>query len=60
MKYLINEFYILLNKKINVINIILFIGLFISIILNNFIGLFPYIYTSTRQITFRITLSISL
>nr|YP_010480564.1 ATP synthase F0 subunit 6 [Nasonia vitripennis]ACH81744.1 ATP synthase subunit 6 [Nasonia vitripennis]ACH85748.1 ATP synthase subunit 6 [Nasonia vitripennis]ACH85752.1 ATP synthase subunit 6 [Nasonia vitripennis]ACH85756.1 ATP synthase subunit 6 [Nasonia vitripennis]ACH85764.1 ATP synthase subunit 6 [Nasonia vitripennis] len=60
LKYLINEFYMLLNKKINVINMILFIGLFMSIMLNNFMGLFPYIYTSTSQMTFSMTLSMSL
>nr|ACH85760.1 ATP synthase subunit 6 [Nasonia vitripennis]ACH85768.1 ATP synthase subunit 6 [Nasonia vitripennis] len=60
LKYLINEFYMLLNKKINVINMILFIGLFMNIMLNNFMGLFPYIYTSTSQMTFSMTLSMSL
>lgn len=58
LKFLINEFFILINIKVNNINILIFIRLFIIIILNNFIGIFPYIYTSSRQITFRITLSI--
>lgn len=60
IKYLINEFFILLNNKINVINILIFISLFILILLNNFIGIFPYIFTSTRHLSFSISLSLTL
>lgn len=59
-KYLINEYYILINKKINIINILLFIRLFIIILLNNFLGIFSYIFTSSRHLTFRLTLSLIL
>nr|ACH85684.1 ATP synthase subunit 6 [Nasonia longicornis]ACH85704.1 ATP synthase subunit 6 [Nasonia longicornis] len=60
MKYLINEFFMLLNNKINVMNIIMFISLFMMIMLNNFMGLYPYIYTSTSQMSMSMTLSLSL
>lgn len=60
LKFLINEFFILINIKINNINILIFIRLFIIIVLNNFIGIYPYIYTSSRQISFRITLSLTI
>lgn len=57
-KYLINEFYILIRYKINNINIIIFIRIFIIIILNNFLRIFSYIYTSSSQISFRLSLSL--
>jgi len=40
------------------INTLIFISLFSIILFNNFIGLFPYIFTSTRHLT--ITLSLAL
>nr|ACH85728.1 ATP synthase subunit 6 [Nasonia longicornis] len=60
MKYLINEFFMLLNNKINVMNIIMFISMFMMIMLNNFMGLYPYIYTSSSQMSMSMTLSLSL
>nr|ACH85732.1 ATP synthase subunit 6 [Nasonia longicornis] len=60
MKYLINEFFMLLNNKINVMNIIMFISLFMMIMLNNFMGLYPYIYTSSSQMSMSMALSLSL
>lgn len=44
------------NKKITII----FISLFSLIIINNFIGLMPYIFTSTRHLSFRLTLALPL
>lgn len=41
-------------------NIIILTSLFINIIINNFIGLFPYIFTATRHIRFRLTISLTL
>lgn len=41
-------------------NIILFISTFIFIAINNFIGLFPYIFTASSHITFRLSLSLSI
>jgi len=51
------EFKILINSSYNGRTLI-FISLFSIILFNNFLGLFPYIYTSTRQIV--ITLSLAL
>lgn len=41
-------------------NIILFYSLFTYILINNFIGLFPYIFTSSRHISFRVSISLSM
>ena len=41
-------------------NIIIFIRLFLTILINNFIGLFPYIFTASRHINFCLSLSLSL
>lgn len=41
-------------------NIIIFTSTFIFIAINNFIGLFPYIFTASRHITFSISLSLSI
>nr|QID03252.1 ATP synthase F0 subunit 6 [Homidia socia] len=39
---------------------IMFISLFIFIVLNNFLGLFPYIFTSSSHISFTLTLALPL
>lgn len=39
---------------------LIFISLFNFILLNNFIGLFPYIYTRTRQLNFTLSLALPL
>nr|SPP23554.1 ATP synthase F0 subunit 6 [Protesilaus protesilaus protesilaus] len=55
-----NEFKILLgNNKINGSTFI-FISLFSFILFNNFLGLFPYIFTSTSHLTISLTISLSL
>lgn len=38
----------------------IFINLFTIILFNNFLGLFPYIFTSSRHLTFTLTLSLPL
>ena len=53
-----NEFKILIKLKINKINLIILISLFIIIILNNLIGLYSYIFTSSRHLIFSLTFSI--
>nr|QWB85668.1 ATP synthase F0 subunit 6 [Mantitheus pekinensis] len=53
------EFKILLGKKTNGTTLI-FISLFSMIIFNNFIGLFPYVFTSTSHITLTISLALPL
>lgn len=52
------EFKVLIYIKINIINILIYISIFIFIILNNFLGIFSYIFTATSHL--RISLSISL
>lgn len=60
ISFLHNEFKTLI-KKINFNGrTIIFIRLFTLIILNNFLGLFPYIFTSSRHLTFTLTLSLPL
>lgn len=58
--FIIKEIKTSLNKNLNFYNLILFKSLFIFIILNNFIRLFPYIFNSTSHIVISITLSINL
>nr|UAA82156.1 ATP synthase F0 subunit 6 [Micranisa ralianga] len=58
--YLINEFYVLMNKKINIFNILIFISLFYLIMMNNFMGMFSYIFTSTSHMTFSLSFSLIL
>lgn len=55
--YIFNEFKILINYSYA--NIILFISLLWLIFFNNFIGLFPYIFTASRHIRFCLSLSLS-
>ena len=56
--YLVNEFKILLNIKFNLFNILIIIRIFFFIILNNFIGLFSYIFTSSSHIVFGLSISL--
>nr|YP_009330382.1 ATP synthase F0 subunit 6 [Eurema blanda]ANN44648.1 ATP synthase F0 subunit 6 [Eurema blanda] len=55
-----NEFKILMNLKKNKGSTFIFISLFSYILFNNFLGLFPYIFTSTSHLTISLTLSLSL
>nr|APH07338.1 ATP synthase subunit 6 [Leptopilina boulardi] len=45
-------------NKYGMMNILIFISLFIFIFLNNFISLFPYIFTSTSHISISISMSL--
>lgn len=55
-----NEFKVIINnKKINRTTLI-FISLFFIIVFNNFLGLFPYIFTNTRHLTINLTLALPL
>jgi F-type H+-transporting ATPase subunit a len=56
IKFIFIEFKALINYSYS--NIIIFIRLLLIILLNNFLGLFPYIFTASRHI--RISLSLSL
>nr|UAA82143.1 ATP synthase F0 subunit 6 [Platyneura mayri] len=55
---LIFEFKLLMNLNLNIMNMILFISLFIWILLNNFLGMFPYIFTSSSHLIFSMTYSL--
>lgn len=52
------EFKILISNNNSNGNTILIISLFSLILFNNFIGLFPYIFTSTRHIILTLTLAL--
>nr|WIL79865.1 ATP synthase F0 subunit 6 [Clerus dealbatus] len=54
-----NEFKILIGKNFQGSTLI-FISLFTFILLNNFIGLFPYIFTSTSHMILTLTLALPL
>nr|AOY39776.1 ATP synthase F0 subunit 6 [Xyleborinus saxesenii] len=55
-----NEFKILIKNPINKGSTLMFTSLFIFIMVNNFMGLFPYIFTSSSHMTFTLTLSLPL
>lgn len=58
INYIFTEFKILIRYSFS--NLIIFISLLIIIFINNFLGLFPYIFTASRHIRFCISLSLSL
>lgn len=57
-KFLIKEFKIILTYS--KLNLIIFIRLFLFILINNIIGLFPYIFTASRHLRFSLSLSLSM
>lgn len=57
-KFLIKEFKII--TKYSLSNLVIFIRLFLFIFTNNILGLFPYIFTSSRHLRFCLSLSLSL
>nr|YP_009521624.1 ATP synthase F0 subunit 6 [Anoplolepis gracilipes]AXP85345.1 ATP synthase F0 subunit 6 [Anoplolepis gracilipes] len=58
LNFLMKEFKILINYSYS--NLIIFISLFLFIIVNNFMGLFPYVFTSSSHLSFSLSLSLSL
>nr|YP_010702000.1 ATP synthase F0 subunit 6 [Brachytarsina amboinensis]WCL18788.1 ATP synthase F0 subunit 6 [Brachytarsina amboinensis]WHN64463.1 ATP synthase F0 subunit 6 [Brachytarsina amboinensis] len=54
------EFKIILKSKMYNSTTLIFISLFSMILFNNFMGLFPYIFTSTSHMIFTISLSLPL
>lgn len=60
LKILHNEFKILLGNKNSNGSSLIFISLFTIILFNNFIGLFPYIFTRTRHLCLTISLALPL
>nr|YP_004934863.1 ATP synthase F0 subunit 6 [Paracladura trichoptera]AET13114.1 ATP synthase F0 subunit 6 [Paracladura trichoptera] len=55
-----NEFKILLEPNNHNSSSFIFISLFTMILFNNFLGLFPYIFTSTSHLTFTLSLALPL
>nr|WDE24464.1 ATP synthase F0 subunit 6 [Psyllaephagus sp.] len=57
---LMGEFKVLLNKKINLMGLIILLSLFMMIFLTNFMGMFPYIFTSSSHLVMSLSLSMVL
>nr|YP_010882145.1 ATP synthase F0 subunit 6 [Lopaphus sphalerus]WID87059.1 ATP synthase F0 subunit 6 [Lopaphus sphalerus] len=60
MKHLNKEFKILLKSKNNKSTTLIFVSLFMMIMINNLMGLFPYLFTSTSHLTMTLTMAIPL
>ena len=60
LSIIFNEFKNILNNKFNYINTIILTSLFFFILLTNFLGIFPYIFTSSRHLIFSLRFSIPL
>nr|AAR99186.1 ATP synthase F0 subunit 6 [Camponotus sayi] len=58
IKFLLKEFKIII--KYSLINLIIFINLFFFILINNILGLFPYIFTASSHLSFCLSLSLSM
>lgn len=58
INYIFTEFKILINYSFS--NLIIFIRLLLFIFINNFLGLFPYIFTASRHIRFCLSFSLRL
>nr|ASY95860.1 ATP synthase F0 subunit 6 [Atta colombica] len=58
INYIFNEFKILINYSFS--NIIIFISLILFIFFNNFMGLFPYIFTASSHMSFCLSMSLTL
>nr|AVT44059.1 ATP synthase F0 subunit 6 [Podagrion sp. JY-2018] len=56
--YLNKEMKMLLSNNMNMMNILMFISLFSMIMLNNFLGLFMYLFTSSSHLVFSLGLSL--
>nr|APF47551.1 ATP synthase FO subunit 6 [Hygroplitis sinica] len=60
MNLLFNEFKMILNFKFNLNNLIYLLVFFLFFIFNNFMGLFPYLFTSSSHMVFSLWISLSL
>jgi F-type H+-transporting ATPase subunit a len=55
-----NEFKVLLGPNFKPGMTLIFVALFFYVVFNNFLGLYPYIFTRTSHITITISLSLPL
>nr|YP_010936694.1 ATP synthase F0 subunit 6 [Apanteles gelechiidivoris]WKW91664.1 ATP synthase F0 subunit 6 [Apanteles gelechiidivoris]WLN31482.1 ATP synthase F0 subunit 6 [Apanteles gelechiidivoris] len=55
-----NEFKLILNFKFNLNNLIYLMVFFIFFVFNNFMGLFPYVFTSSSHLIFSLWISLSM
>lgn len=60
LNYIALEFNSVLGHNRSSHNVGLFLGIFIFVFLNNFLGLFPYIFTRRRHLVFTLTLGLPL
>nr|YP_010758763.1 ATP synthase F0 subunit 6 [Binodoxys acalephae]WEX30808.1 ATP synthase F0 subunit 6 [Binodoxys acalephae] len=58
MYILWGEFKVILKSKFNLNNLMFYMGMFIFIMMNNFMGLFPYIFTSSSHLIYSLSLSL--
>nr|AWN56223.1 ATP synthase F0 subunit 6 [Dorymyrmex brunneus] len=58
IKFIYKEFKILISYSYS--NIIILMALFLMILFNNFMGLFPYIFTASSHMSFCLSLSLSI
>nr|YP_010863316.1 ATP synthase F0 subunit 6 [Microplitis manilae]WGS91494.1 ATP synthase F0 subunit 6 [Microplitis manilae]WUY11103.1 ATP synthase F0 subunit 6 [Microplitis manilae] len=54
-----NEFKLVLNSKFNLNNLIYLLVMFLFFMMNNFMGLFPYLFTSSSHLIFSLWISLS-
>nr|YP_009370798.1 ATP synthase F0 subunit 6 [Truljalia hibinonis]ARO46892.1 ATP synthase F0 subunit 6 [Truljalia hibinonis] len=57
---LYKEFKLLINNNLHLGSSFIFISLFSFIMLNNMLGLFPYIFTSSSHLTFTLTFALTM
>ncbi|YP_009705868.1 ATP synthase F0 subunit 6 (mitochondrion) [Linepithema humile] len=58
INFIYKEFKVLINFSFS--NIIIFMSLFMFILINNFMGLFPYIFTASSHMSFCMSMSLTL
>jgi F-type H+-transporting ATPase subunit a len=60
INFVYGEFYAITGNLLTPGGTFMCLSLFLFIVINNFLGLFPYIFTSSRHLTFTITLALPL
>nr|UZT67452.1 ATP synthase F0 subunit 6 [Prosaspicera validispina] len=60
MNFINKELKVSLSKMMNMYNLLMFVSLFVMIMLNNFISLFPYIYNSSSHMSMTLSFSLML